>query len=107
MTWISRGAPDTSPSRNMTTLMVRSASSRVSNHKAPMRPSAPETLDLRNAAVAVGQFDRDRFGLRRELQIRRRVMRNHAGVPGIARRHFQHLVGHRAVDADAHFADRA
>jgi len=29
------------------------------------------------------------------------------GIPGIAGRHFQHLVRHRRIDADAYFADRA
>src|SRR5256714_15417748 len=73
---------------------------------APLPPLPPKTLDLGHAAVAIGQFHRDRPRLRRELQIRRRVVRNGAGIPGIARRHFQNLVGYRAVDADAHFADR-
>ncbi len=42
--------------------------------------SAPEALDLRHAAVAIGQLHRHRPGRRRELQIRRRIVRNHAGV---------------------------
>ena len=41
----------------------------------------PEALDLRHAAVAIGQFHRDRFGLRRELQIRLRVVRNRRWDP--------------------------
>src|SRR3954469_26040726 len=66
--------------------------------------SAPERLDLRHAAVAVGQLDRHRLRRRRELQIGRGVMRDGAGIAGIARRQLQHLVGHGAVDADADLA---
>src|ERR1700704_1854369 len=68
---------------------------------------APKTLDLRHAAVAVGQLHRDELGRGRELQIGQRVMGNDAGIPHIARWHFQHPVRHRAVDADADFTDRA
>ena len=69
--------------------------------------SAPEALDLRDAAVAIGQLDRHELSRGRQLQIGLRVGGNRAGVPEIAGRHFQHPVRHRAVDADAHLADRA
>src|SRR5215207_3682161 len=46
-------------------------------------PSPPKALDLRHAAVAVDQLHRDRFGCRRELEIRRRVARDRAGIAGV------------------------
>src|SRR6185312_9418386 len=49
--------------------------------------SAAKTLDLRHAAVAIGQLHRDGSRLRGELQIRRRFMRDRAGVAHIAGRH--------------------
>src|SRR5689334_14121901 len=78
------------------------ASSSLACPGAAMLP--PEALDLGHAAVAIGQFHRHRPRLWRELQIRRRVVRNDTGIAEIARRHFQDLVGYRRIDADAHFA---
>jgi hypothetical protein len=81
---------------------------RFRNTSGSRRPSAPKTLDLRDAAVAIGQFRRNELSRRREFQVRLRVVGNHAGIiPGITRRHFQNLVRHRGVDADARLADRA
>src|ERR1700676_1587280 len=67
----------------------------------------PETLDLRDASVAIGQFHRHELRHGRDLEIRLCVMGNLEGIPGIAGRHFQDLVRYRRVYSDADLADRA
>src|SRR5258708_1687091 len=48
--------------------------------------SATEALDLRDTAIAIGQFHRYELSRRRQLEIRLCVVGNHAGIPGIAGR---------------------
>src|SRR6266576_3010903 len=59
----------------------------------------PKTLDFGDASVAIGQFHRDELGRGRKLEIGLRLVRNYAGIPGIAGWQFQNLVGHRGADA--------
>src|ERR1700730_9368207 len=67
----------------------------------------PETLDLRDAAVTICQFNRHELCRGRKLEVKLRAIGNVERIAGIAGRHFQNLVRHRRVYSDADLADCA
>src|SRR5215467_5614835 len=66
-----------------------------------------ECLDLRYAAVSIGELYRHHSGCRREFKIGLRVRRNRHRVLLIARRHRDGPVRDRGVKSDADLPDSA
>ena len=66
-----------------------------------------KSLDLRYASIAVGQFNRDHSGGKRQFEVGLRVWRDIKRVFQIAVAQGNQSVRHGAVNANPHLADRA